>query len=218
MLDDCPWTKEQYFHNIKTNSFFLSQGIRQAVQEGRADYIPCYLSETPKLFQTGVMPIDIALIQVTPPDEFGYCSLGLSVDICKSAVESARLVIAQVNPNLPRTMGQSFVHIKDIDYYMEMPQELATVPPRELDDVSLKIGKYVSMLVEDGSTIQAGIGRVPEAALQMLKHKNDLGIHSELFTDGMKDLILSGSVSNELKGMKSHRSICFFRYWITRTL
>lgn len=210
MTEDCPWAEEKYFDSIKTNSFFLSKGIRQAVQEGRADYIPCYLSETPRLFQSGIMPIDIALVQVTPPDEFGYCSLGLSVDICKSAVESARFVIAQVNPNMPRTMGQSFVHIKDIDYYIEMPQNLSTVAPKELDDVSLKIGQYVSMLVEDGSTIQAGIGKIPEATLQMLKHKNDLGIHSEMFTDGMKDLILSGSVSNEKKGMKSHRSICSF--------
>lgn len=210
MIDDCPWTDVQYTDNIRTNSFFLSKGIREAVVEGRADYIPSYLSETPRLFETGVMPIDIAFVQITPPDEHGFCSLGLSVDICKSALSSARLVIAQINPLLPRTMGQSFVHIKDIDYYMEIPQAPSTMQSPELDDVSLKIGKYVSMLIEDGSTIQAGIGKIPEATLKMLKHKNDLGIHSELFTDSMKDLILTGCVTNEFKGMKSRRSITSF--------
>ena len=209
-LGEMPWADEKYQDHLKINSFFLSPQSRDAVNQGLADYTPCYMSEIPRLFKSGIMPIDVALIQVTPPDQNGFCSFGLSVDVVKAACDSARFVIAQINPNMPRTFGQSFIHVSDIDASIEIADEIPTYSTPELTETDLKIGRYVSLLIKDGSTIQTGIGRIPEAVMHNLQNHSDLGIHSEMFTDGMLRLLKSGCISNKNKGMKDNRSITSF--------
>ncbi|MBC7294212.1 MAG: 4-hydroxybutyrate CoA-transferase, partial [Chloroflexi bacterium] len=183
-----PHAQKRYDRNFRHNSLFVGPGVRSAVYEGLADYTPIFLSEIPALFRSGRMPLDVALIQVTPPDRFGFCSLGVSVEAVKAAVESADLVIAQVNPHMPRTLGDSFVHIEDLDIIVEYEEPILEVRPSEPDAVAMAIAKHVVRLVENGSTIQAGIGAIPNAVLYGLQGKKDLGVHTEMFSDGLIDL------------------------------
>lgn len=194
-----PHAQKRYDRNFRHNSLFVGPGVRNAVYEGLADYTPIFLSEIPALFRSGRMPLDVALIQVTPPDRFGFCSLGVSVEAVKAAVESADLVIAQVNPHMPRTLGDSFVHIEDLDIIVEYEEPILEVRPSEPDAVAMAIAKHVVRLVENGSTIQAGIGAIPNAVLYGLQGKKDLGVHTEMFSDGLIDLIESGVVNNSKK-------------------
>jgi acyl-CoA hydrolase/GNAT superfamily N-acetyltransferase len=194
-----PHAKKRYDHRFRHNSLFVGPGVRSAVYEGLADYTPIFLSEIPALFRSGRMPLDVALIQVTPPDEFGFCSLGVSVEAVKAATESAELVIAQVNPQMPRTLGDSFVHVEDLDVIVECDEPILEVPPSEPDDVARAIARHATRLVENGSTIQAGIGRIPNAVLYGLSEKRDLGVHTEMFSDGLIDLIEAGVVNNSKK-------------------
>ncbi len=194
-----PHAQKRYDRNFRHNSLFVGPGVRSAVYEGLADYTPIFLSEIPALFRSGRMPLDVALIQVTPPDRFGFCSLGVSVEAVKAAVESADLVIAQVNPHMPRTLGDSFVHVEDLDIIVEYEEPILEVKPSEPDAVAMAIAKHVVRLVENGSTIQAGIGAIPNAVLYGLQGKKDLGVHTEMFSDGLIDLIESGVVNNSKK-------------------
>jgi len=194
-----PHAKKRYDHRFRHNSLFVGPGVRSAVYEGLADYTPIFLSEIPALFRSGRMPLDVALIQVTPPDEFGFCSLGVSVEAVKAATEAAELVIAQVNPQMPRTLGDSFVHVEDLDVIVECDESLLEVPSSEPDDVALAIARHVTRLVENGSTIQVGIGGIPNAVLYGLSEKRDLGVHTEMFSDGLIDLIEAGVVNNSKK-------------------
>ncbi|MBT3220428.1 MAG: GNAT family N-acetyltransferase, partial [Proteobacteria bacterium] len=196
----------RFFHK----AFFVGHDTRQAVQEGNADYIPIFLSEIPALFKTGEMPVDVAMVNLSMPDRHGFCSYGIGVDICPAAVDSARVVIGQINPNMPRTLGESFVHIDELDYvvYDEHPiLELAFPKP---DAISKKIGYLVSTLVEDGSTLQMGIGKIPDAALDQLGDRKDLGVHTEMFSDGLLRLVKSGVVTNEKKGFKNGKIVTSF--------
>ncbi|MEG3638937.1 GNAT family N-acetyltransferase [Magnetococcus sp. PR-3] len=209
-LGDTPWAEEKYKDHLRLNSLFLGRGPREAVRDGYADYTPSFLSEVPALFEEGILPLDVAIIQVTPPDVNGYCSLGVSVDVVSSAVRHAKHVIAQINAYMPRTFGESFIHINQIDYAVEINTPVVELPLQKVDDVSHRIGQYVSMLVEDGSCLQLGIGSIPNGVLASLNQHNDLGLHSEMISDGVIDLLQSGNINNRFKNTQRGRSVTSF--------
>lgn len=209
-MGECAWMQPEYRDRIRTNALFLDPRSRIGVSEGRADYTPCFLSEIPSLFYDGILALDVALIQVTPPDEHGYCSFGVSVDIAPAACRSARYVVAQVNPNMPRTLGQSFIHVTDIDAYLECNDPIPELPAHEMDDVTLKIGQYVASLIEDGATLQMGIGKIPDAVLRNLTDHRDLGVHTEMFSDGILSLMKSGVINNSQKTIHRGKTITSF--------
>ena len=199
-LGNTYWADAQHKNLFKVNTFFIGgDTVRQAVDEGRADYTPCFLSEISSLFSDGTLPLDVALVMVSPPDEFGYCSLGVSVDISMSAVRQASIVVAQINPQMPRTAGHSYLHISEFDACLEQDAELIEVSTPPIDSVTERIGQYVSMLVEDGATLQFGIGKIPSATLKYLSQHKDLGIHSEMLTDSIMEVIEAGAISNRKK-------------------
>ena len=189
-LGDAPWADPKYAGNLRLNSFFLGANTRDAVNRGEADFTPCFLSEVPKLFADRTVPVDTAFVMVTPPDRHGYCSLGTSVDIGLAAVRSARFVLAQINPLLPRTGGECFIHTSEIDAFIEAPAPIPehTGPGGDAEAAAL-IGRHCALLVDDGCCLQAGIGRIPDAVVRNLKNRNDLGIHTEVLGDGFMELI-----------------------------
>lgn len=194
------WAKPEHKDLFKVNSLFIGgKNIREAIAEGRGDYTPCFVSDIPRLFTENILPLDAALIMVSPPDEYGYCSLGVSVDIVSAAVKAARYVIAQVNPKMPRTNGHSFVHVNQIHAWMHTSQDLPQITPPKIDKRTEQIGQYVAMLIENGDTLQIGIGKIPEAVLRYLGNHKDLGIHSEMISDGVIDLMLKGVINNRRK-------------------
>jgi len=209
-LGVAPYTKPIYSERFRLNAFFVGINAREAVAEGRADYTPVFLSELPRLIAKGMVPIDVALIQVTPPDEHGFCSLGVSVEITKTAAEKAKLVIAQVNRQMPRVLGDSFIHISDIDVVVEHDEPILECPRPEQDIISERIARYVSELVEDESTIQIGIGSVPDAVLDALGDKKDLGVHTELLTEGVVDLVEDGVITCAKKTINRGKIIASF--------
>ena len=194
---------QDYKNSFRINSLFVSQNIRAAVNEGRGDYVPVFLSEIPKLFKQNILPLDVAMVQVSPPDKHGYCSLGVSVDIAATAVKVARYTIAQVNPRMPRTHGDGIVKIDDFNAVVYHEQELPEVVGSEMNEISLRIGNYCAELVEDGATIQMGIGSIPDAVLASLTNHKELGVHTEMFSDGIIPLIQKGVITNQHK--KKHR-------------
>jgi acyl-CoA hydrolase len=186
------------------NSLFVSQNVRGIVNSDYGDYIPVFLSEIPLLFEKNILPLDIALIHVSPPDKHGFCSLGTSVDIARSAVRYAKHIIAQVNPQMPRTHGDGIIHIKDIHTLIQVNDALPEVSyGSRVDDCTMTIGRYCAGLIEDGSTLQMGIGAIPDAVLSCLTNHKDLGIHTEMFSDGVIPLVESGVINNKYK--KKHR-------------
>ncbi len=209
-LGVAPYTKPMYSDRFRMNAFFVGINTRKAVAEGRADYTPVFLSELPRLIRRGMVPIDVALIQVTPPDEHGFCSLGVSVEITKTAAENAKLVIAQVNRRMPRVLGDSFIHINNIDIVVEHDEPLLEAPRPEPDIVSDRIARYVSELIEDESTLQIGIGSIPDAILGSLMDKKDLGIHTELLTEGVVDLVEEGVITCAKKTINRGKIIASF--------
>ncbi len=199
-LGDNRWAREEYRQLFKVNTFFIhGDEVRRAVDEGRADYTPVFLSEMSSLFSDGTLPLDAALVMVSPPDEFGYCSLGVSVDICMSAARHANKVIAQINPQMPRTAGHSYLHISEFAAVIEADQPLQEIEAPPIDSVTERIGQYVAMLVEDGATLQFGVGKIPSATLKYLERHNDLGIHSEMLSDSIMEVIAAGAISNRKK-------------------
>lgn len=198
-VGSAPHAQQRYDRNFRHNSLFVGPGVRNAVYEGLADYTPIFLSEIPELFRSGRMPLDVALIQVTPPDRYGFCSLGVSVEAVRAAINAADLVIAQANPYMPRTLGDSFVHVEDLDIIVEYEEPILEVQPSEPDDTARAIARNAVRLVENGSTIQVGIGAIPNAVLYGLQDKKDLGVHTEMFSDGLIDLIETGVVNNSRK-------------------
>lgn len=205
-----PYEEERIRENIKAANLFVGKNVRKALDYKNIDYLPCFLSEIPALFRSGKRPIDVALIHVSPPDEHGFCSLGVSVDIACTAVEVAGVVIAQVNPNMPRVHGDGFVHISQIDYFVEANDPLPETPLHHITPTEKKIGEYVSKLIEDGSTLQIGIGAVPDAVLSSLTNHKHLGIHSEMWSDGALALIESGVVDNSQKVIYPGRTVSGF--------
>jgi acyl-CoA hydrolase/GNAT superfamily N-acetyltransferase len=209
-LGVAPYTDEKFTYNFRHNSFFVGNNTRGAVNRGLADYTPIFLSKVPGLLSTGRIPIDIALIQTSLPDRNGYMSLGISVDITKAAIEHASLVIAQANPRMPRVHGDTFVHIDDIDYIIDHEEPLLEFNPPVEDEIAQQIGKYVARLVQDGDTLQVGYGSMPNAILSNLSGKKHLGIHSELLTDTMTDLIRQGVIDNSRKNIDHGKTVAAF--------
>ncbi|WP_206484093.1 bifunctional acetyl-CoA hydrolase/transferase family protein/GNAT family N-acetyltransferase [Thalassotalea sp. G2M2-11] len=210
-FSDNVWAEAQHKELFKVNSFFIGgKNIREAVAEGRADYTPCFISEIPTLFRENILPLDAALIMVSPPDKYGYCSLGVSVDVVASAVKSAKYVIAQINPQMPSTNGHSFIHVNQVHAWFEAEQTLPEIPEPELDPVSERIGQYTALLVENGATIQIGIGKIPAAVLRYLANHKDLGVHSEMISDGIVDLMESGVINNRRKTFHKGKTVVSF--------
>jgi acyl-CoA hydrolase len=196
---EAPYSKPEFADSFRVNAFFVGGNVRPAVDHGHADYIPVFLSEIPALFRKNVLPLDVALIHVSPPDRHGFCSLGVSVDIAKAAVDCAKTVVAQVNPKMPRTIGDALVHVNDIDFLVEVDEPLPEVPPPSLTEIDLAIGRHVAELIDDGATLQMGIGSIPNAVLNSLTNHKDLGIHTEMFSDGLIDLVEKGVVNGVRK-------------------
>lgn len=194
-----PYADEKYADSFSINCFFAGANIRPYVQSGRANYIPIFLSEIPKLFRSGAMPIDVALITVSSPNEKGFCSLGCSVDVSNAAMDSAKKVIAQINPNMPYVHGNGVVHISKFDRYIHVDDPLFELHSKPVSDNEAKIGSFVAELVEDGATLQLGIGGIPNATLQYLKNHKNLGVHTEMCSDGIVDLVESGVINGSKK-------------------
>lgn len=191
---------ENFLRRFSLKLFFISPAMRKAAFEGKIDYVPAYLSQIPKLFSSQRIGLDVALIQVSPPDRFGYCSLGVSVDITRAGMESAKVVIAQINPSMPRTWGDSFIHVDDIDYLVMHDEPIvASIPATKDELVSQRIGFYVSQLIDDGATLQIGFGHLPHALLTYLENKKDLGLHTQVITDGMLPLLEKKVITNRKK-------------------
>ena len=207
---EAPYAHKELAQFFRINSFFIAENVRDIIQEGLGDYTPIHMSDIPQLFNSGQLPLDVALIQVSPPDEYGMCSLGVSVDIVKSAAGNASLVIAQVNPRMPRTLGDTFLHAYDIDVLVPSEAEIIEVLPPEITEVTQHIAENISALIEDGSTIEVGIGRIPQALLHFLKDKKDLGIHTEMITDGIVDLIECGAINGTRKTVDRGKVVASF--------
>jgi len=184
---------------FKVKAFFIGPNIRKAVQSGKADFIPSFFSEVPRMFRESVLPVDVALIQVSPPDKHGFCSLGISVETTKAAVDMATKVIAQINPNMPRTHGDGLLHISQFEAYIEQEEDLPEMPQHPLSNEEIKIGEHIAGIIEDGATLQMGIGAIPDAVLSCLHNHKNLGVHTEMFSDGVLPLIESGVINNKLK-------------------
>ena len=207
---EAPYAHRELAQYFRVNSFFIAENVRGIIQEGLGDYTPIHLSDIPALFNSGQLPLDVALIQVTPPDERGMCSLGVSVDIVKSAAENASLVIAQVNPNMPRTHGDSSLHIHEIDVLVPVDEPILEIHEPEVDEQTRHIGEYLASLIEDGSTVELGIGRIPQALQGFLHSKKDLGIHTEMVTDGIVDLMKSGVINGSRKKLDKSKVVTSF--------
>jgi len=204
------YCEPEYADSFYHKSLFVGATSREAVKDGRGDYIPVFFSEIPKLFCEGYLPPDVALVHVSPPDKHGYCSFGISVDYTKPAAQVAKTVIAQVNPNMPRTHGDAFIHVSEIDHIVESEQDIIELQPPKIGPVEEAIGKNIASLVEDGSCLQLGIGAIPDAVLLFLHGKNDLGIHSEMFSEGVVDLYNEGVITNSAKKYHPGKMVATF--------
>lgn len=207
---DAPFAKPEHARAFRPNAFFVGKNLRVAVAEGRADYTPIFLSEIPRLFRDGVMPLDVALVHVSPPDAHGYVSLGVSVDATLAAVQMAKIVIAQVNAKMPRTLGDAGVHVSRFAAMVSVDAPLFGHAAEAPDAVQTAIGKRIAALVEDGATLQMGIGAIPDAVLKELGGHRALGIHTEMFSDGVLPLIRGGVVTNEKKVLQRGRTVASF--------
>jgi len=198
--------------HMRVNTMFISANIRKAVQEGRADFTPVLLSEFPLLFKNKILPLDVALVHLSPPDEHGFCSFGIETGLTKSPAESAKIIIAEINQQMPRTLGDSFIHLSRVNYIIPVNYALAemSMGAEGPDEVTEKIAGYIAELIPDGATMQMGIGAIPDAVLKYLYHKRDLGIHSELFSDGVIDLVESGVMTNARKTLHTGKIVAGF--------
>ena len=209
-LGVAPYATEKFKQNFRHNSFFIGDSTRNAVNSGVADYTPIFLAEAPGLFMSGLAHIDIALIQATPPDEYGFMSLGISVDVVKAAVQRATVVVVQVNRCMPRVLGDAFIHIDDVDYIVPHDEDLLEYSPKAHNETGQLIGQYVSRLIEDGDTLQVGYGKIPNAVLGNLSQKKHLGIHTELISDGIVELMRQGVIDNSCKTIDRGKTVTTF--------
>jgi len=205
-----PYVSPEMAGHFRHNAVFIGSNVREAINDGRADYTPIYLSEIEELFESGAMPIDIALIEVSPPDSHGFCSFGVGVDTTLTAARCARYVIAQVNNYMPRTYGDSFIHVSDIDAVVEWSQPLCELKKPVVTDMHVAIARNVAGLIEDGAVLQTGIGGIPDAVLPFLSDRKDLGVHSELVSDGVISLIEAGVITGARKNFKPRKIIVGF--------
>jgi len=204
------YTRPELDHSFRHNALFIGPNVRKVIQEGRGDYIPIHLSEIEGLFEIGQVEIDVALIHVTPPDRFGYCSMGVSIETSLTAARCARRIIAQVNDKMPRTWGNSFLHVSEIDAFVECSQELPQLPRPEVTEEHIAIAKNVSELIDDGACLQTGIGGIPDAILPFLKDRRDLGIHTETISEGVIPLIESGVITGRRKQIDPNKVVLGF--------
>ena len=205
------YVQAQYQRSFRHRALFTGANVREAVQEGRADFVPVHLSEVPRLIATGRQRVDVALIHVSPPDEHGFCSYGVGVECTKAAAEKARDVVALVNRQMPRSLGDSFIHVSKLTHVVEIDRPVLELPQTgEIGEVALAIGRHIVELIEDGATLQMGIGEIPDAVLSALTDRRDLGIHTEMFSDGMVDLFEAGVVTNEAKTLHRGKVIASF--------
>lgn len=206
-----PYMAPEMASHFRHMAYFTGPNARHAVNEGRAEYIPIYLFEIGKLILEGFFPVDVVLCNLSPPDEHGFCSFGAGVDITKPAAEKARYVIAQINRQVPRTLGDSFIHVRKLTHIVEIDEPLKEMPGAgEVSEVAMKIGEHIAGLIEDGSTMQMGIGEIPDAVLASIKNHKDLGIHTEMFSDGVMELIDKGIVTNARKTIHRGKVIAGF--------
>lgn len=196
---EAPYVAPEFAESFHTNVMFIGANVRSAIYTGEADYIPVFLSEVPALFRKKILPLNVAMIQVSPPDRHGFCSLGVSVDVSRAAVHEAEYVIAQINPNMPRTHGDGLIHINQINYAVEVDDPLPEAADRVMSEIELAIGRNCANLVDNGATLQMGIGAIPDAVLVALKDHQDLGVHTEMFSDGIIELIESGVINGAKK-------------------
>lgn len=216
IVGELPYTKPGMEKHFQHKAFFIGGNTRQAVNEGRAEFIPIFLSEVPFLFKRGIIKTDVALIHLSPPDEHGFCSYGVDVGTIKSAAEKADIIIAQINNEMPRTLGDSFIHINKIDYIVEHNESIVELPQidpnagKKLLEIYDKIGRNISELIEDGSTLQMGIGAIPDAVMHYLGEKKDLGVHTEMFSDGIIELVENGIINGEQKSLHPGKIIAGF--------
>ncbi len=207
---EAPYAGEGYEQAFEVAALFIGPNVRQAINAGRGSYIPVFLSEAPKLFREGVIKVDTALLSVSPPDKHGYCSLGVSIDTALAVVETAHRVVAQVNRNMPRTHGDGIIHVSQIHAFTEGHDPLPEMAPPPIDDTSRAIGEHVATLVEDGATLQMGIGAIPNAVLSCLGNHKHLGVHTEMFSDGVLPLIESGVIDNSQKEIFTGQMVATF--------
>ncbi|MDB4433234.1 GNAT family N-acetyltransferase [bacterium] len=211
-LGPAPYVRAEYRDCFRHNAFFIGPNVREAVHQGRADYTPVFLSQVPPLIRSRRMPVEVALIQTSPPDSFGFVNLGVSVDVVLSAVQAASLVIAEINPEMPVIHGAGFVPMDRIDAWVLGENTLPDLPPEPLDETALEIGRNVASLVDDGSTLQVGIGQIPDACLKALAHSKDLGVWTEMFSDGVVDLIENGNITGKYKTIHPNKVSASFTF------
>jgi 4-hydroxybutyrate CoA-transferase len=206
------YVKPEMEGHLRVNAMFISANIRKAVQEGRADFTPVLLSEFPLLFKNNLLPVDVAFVHVSPPDDHGFCSLGVEVGLTKSPAESAKCIIAEVNENMPRTLGDSFIHVSRLNHIVPVDYQIPEMPMsgEGTDPVTERLAGYVADLIPDGATMQMGIGAIPDAVLKFLFHKKDLGVHSELISDGVIDLVEAGVLTSARKTLHPGKIVLGF--------
>lgn len=211
-MGSAPYASPQLTKNFRVTNFFVGANLRRAIDYDRVDYLPCFLSEIPTLLRKGPRRPDVALIHVSPPDRHGFCTLGTSVDVTRAALDSASLIIAQVNPQMPRVHGDGVIHINEIDYFVETNDPLPESLLPELSKEEEQIGKNIAGIIEDGATLQMGIGAIPNAVLRYLTNHKDLGMHTEMWSDGALDLIEKGIINNRKKRIHPHKNVSTFLY------
>jgi acyl-CoA hydrolase len=209
-MGTAPYVAREMEGHFRHNAVFIGANVRDAINDGRADYTPIYLSEIEELFTSGAMPLDVALVQVSPPDLHGFCSFGVGVDTTLTAAHQARFVVAQVNDQMPRTYGDSYIHVNDVDVVVESSRPLCAMKKHAVTDLHTAIASNVASLIEDGSVLQTGIGGIPDAVLPLLIDRKDLGVHSELVSDGVIPLIEAGVITGERKNFKPRKVIVGF--------
>src|SRR6266536_217144 len=205
-----PYVSPEMAGHFRHNAMFIGRNVRDAINEGRADYTPIYLGEIEALFESGAMPIDVALLELSPPDSHGFCSFGVGVDTSLTAAKCASYVVAQINDQMPRTYGDSFIHVSDLDAIVESSRPLCEAKPHKITDVHVAIAKHVATLIEDGSVLQTGIGGIPDSVLPFLMDRKDLGVHSELVSDAVVPLIEAGVITGARKNFKPRKIIVGF--------
>ncbi len=207
---ETPYANPLLRDSFHVNSFFIGKNVRHTIKAGNGSYTPVFLSEVPNLFKRNIVPLDVVFIQVSPPDKHGYCSLGVTVAATLAAIDSAKTVIAQINPRMPRTHGDGIIHISELDIFVEHDSPIHTHFLPKLDEIEIKIGKNVAGLIDDGATLQMGIGSIPNAVLTQLTHHKNLGLHTEMFSDGVINLILNDVINGNSKGINPGRAMATF--------
>jgi acetyl-CoA hydrolase len=207
-----PYLAPEYQASFRHRAFFIGESSREAVQAGRADFMPIFLSEIPHLFRNGSLPLDAVFIQVSSPDEHGFCSFGVEVGCTKPAAQAARVVVAEVNRRMPRVLGDSFIHISKLDYVVEVDYPLPGAPQGGTTEVHEQIGKHIADMIPDGATLQLGIGSIPDAVLAQVVDRRDLGVHTELFSDGIIDLVERGVITNDKKTLHPGKLVAGFLF------